>query len=873
MNSTGNDLESSDILDFSDNCVNLDTLMNSDEDYWVDRFNNKKPTIDYALRMAGFTPAGFDFTTGGVLKNGDRNKCVFNQADQTWYSWSGNLPYNVIAGSAPGEGWKVVNRNALTIARETLRRTYLEAGYNLVDGSFEQGAVITSTTDVVLHEKTGKCYSGPIGNVPKGTDPLSSSFVDKSDMVRTAVTYAGIRAYTGSSMELRCIGREHLFDRGNGDFARDDNDTKSKDNDGTILLDALGRRWKRIYKGGVLVDWFGAVDDGLSSTPTDSYAAIQAAINSVTAAGSQGGAVELDGAYYSSQTIVIDYRPNPSHFVGGKDIGVFALRGKTGMHHDKIIFPETCDSGINSNPTNTITSVQMHDFAVIRLGFDASIYAPRTGQRSPNTFDPRYGYGIRDSTNGYSGIIKNIYIYGFYTLLQVYQGYAARYEGIFAVNKCIYGCWWVNCSTVHVSDSTFGGYQAGWCADKGLFYTENVTIEGNLMGLNSNPALLSSWDYIGFQFTDASWIGVNDYCEKLGGPCIDALNSRVDVNSRAMSNGQWWEVNTGTTLSAAAKAALLAKDPNLTNIKWVVSAGKVTSAVFRGGFTREEKMYLQDGGTPGMFVANNTEVYIPATSIEQAAEMFTNQRAARITLANVVEQWTPTNQMPASRVAGCLEVRLPYSTNYTGFSGLSVGRNKASAWGNARNKFEYIPTTDDLLYMYRSVYDSAGVETKTTVWAPYGPSGHEFRRPIYAQTQVSNGLPTNLWSVVYAASSAISTSDGRYKTDVRDLSEKEHAVAKKIKGLLKAFRFKEAVDQKGVQNARIHFGVIAQDVEEAFKSEGLSTEAYGLFCFDEWEERPEIVDESGEIIQEYRPAGSRYGVRYEELLCFVLAAI
>ncbi|WAX22168.1 putative tailspike protein [Aeromonas phage AVP1] len=108
MNSTGNDLESNDILDFEDNCENLDVLMNADQDYWTDRLGNKRPTIDYGLRMAGFTPAGFDFTTGGVLKNGDRNKCVFNQADQTWYSWSGDLPYNVIAGSTPGEGWKVV---------------------------------------------------------------------------------------------------------------------------------------------------------------------------------------------------------------------------------------------------------------------------------------------------------------------------------------------------------------------------------------------------------------------------------------------------------------------------------------------------------------------------------------------------------------------------------------------------------------------------------------------------------------------------------------------------------------------------------------------------------------------------------------------
>ena len=125
---TGNDLESSDILDFEDNCENFDILLNADQDYWTTRLGDKKPTIDYALRMAGFTPAGFDFVTGGVLKNGDRNKCVFNQADQTWYSWSGDLPYNVIAGSTPGEGWKVqVTPSVITKLQELETRiTVLE---------------------------------------------------------------------------------------------------------------------------------------------------------------------------------------------------------------------------------------------------------------------------------------------------------------------------------------------------------------------------------------------------------------------------------------------------------------------------------------------------------------------------------------------------------------------------------------------------------------------------------------------------------------------------------------------------------------------------------------------------------------------------
>lgn len=43
--------------------------------------------------------------------------------------------------------------------REALRRSYAEAGYSLVDGSFEAGGTVTTATDVLLYEADGKAYS------------------------------------------------------------------------------------------------------------------------------------------------------------------------------------------------------------------------------------------------------------------------------------------------------------------------------------------------------------------------------------------------------------------------------------------------------------------------------------------------------------------------------------------------------------------------------------------------------------------------------------------------------------------------------------------------------------------------------------------
>lgn len=54
-------------------------------------------------------------------------------------------------------------------AREALRRTYAEAGYALVPGSFELGGTVSTATDVLLYEADGKAYSFS-GTLPHTVD-------------------------------------------------------------------------------------------------------------------------------------------------------------------------------------------------------------------------------------------------------------------------------------------------------------------------------------------------------------------------------------------------------------------------------------------------------------------------------------------------------------------------------------------------------------------------------------------------------------------------------------------------------------------------------------------------------------------------------
>jgi hypothetical protein len=113
---------------------------------------------------------------------------------------------------------------------------------------------------------------------------------------------------------------------------------------------------------------------------------------------------------------------------------------------------------------------------------------------------------------------------------------------------------------------------------------------------------------------------------------------------------------------------------------------------------------------------------------------------------------------------------------------------------------------------------------------------------------------------IYATNGTIQTSDRNEKQDIEALSDAEQRVAVACKGLLRKFRWKSAVEEKG-DDARIHFGIIAQDLQAAFEAEGLDAGRYAMFISSTWTD-----EETGE-------ERSRMGVRYSELLAFIIAAI
>ena len=136
--------------------------------------------------------------------------------------------------------------------------------------------------------------------------------------------------------------------------------------------------------------------------------------------------------------------------------------------------------------------------------------------------------------------------------------------------------------------------------------------------------------------------------------------------------------------------------------------------------------------------------------------------------------------------------------------------------------------------------------------------------PPRIQPSVDNsfdiGTSSARFDDIYATNGTIQTSDRNEKQDIEALSDAEQRVAVAAKGLLRKFRWKSSVEENG-DDARIHFGIIAQDLQAAFEAEGLDAGRYAMFISDTWTD-----EEAGE-------ERTRLGVRYSELLAFIIAAI
>lgn len=183
-------------------------------------------------------------------------------------------------------------------------------------------------------------------------------------------------------------------------------------------------------------------------------------------------------------------------------------------------------------------------------------------------------------------------------------------------------------------------------------------------------------------------------------------------------------------------------------------------------------------------------------------------------------------------------------------------------------------------------YGDRWVLTEAGHWRPSGTGIYDI------------GTSANAVRNMYIVNSPIITSSRQYKRDETPLSEAELRVGLAVYPLIKKFRMKSAYAEKG-DAARYHVGIIAEDIQAAFEAEGLDAFAYGILCFEKWDDEYEavyakrnvkrniIIDEEtqqiGEVItEEYydtgekrliTSAGEKLSVRTDELMFLAMQAL
>lgn len=153
--------------------------------------------------------------------------------------------------------------------------------------TFATGLVVNTRNELLFHNGIGYTYLGtlpvtitsatnPIGNAdwkPQTDSDLREDLVNIDGLgLIGAATYQSIRIYSGDKDRIFCLGRENITDGCSGVFFLDHSDNTSTDNDGTVLVDSLGRRWKRQFDGTAQRRWFGLPDNEGLTSGWDSYA-------------------------------------------------------------------------------------------------------------------------------------------------------------------------------------------------------------------------------------------------------------------------------------------------------------------------------------------------------------------------------------------------------------------------------------------------------------------------------------------------------------------------------------------------------------------------------------------------------------------------
>jgi hypothetical protein len=185
----------------------------------------------------------------------------------------------------------------------------------------------------------------------------------------------------------------------------------------------------------------------------------------------------------------------------------------------------------------------------------------------------------------------------------------------------------------------------------------------------------------------------------------------------------------------------------------------------------------------------------------------------------------------------------------SGTGAAAVGRNALGAVTTATNA----SALGNGAYLTGNFTNSAGIgagsqpTADNQVWLG-NADANTWTSNIYPKTDDTYdiGDGTHRFDDIYATNATIQTSDATEKTAPLPVDDKLLDAWSDVQ--IVAFQWLSSVRNKA-DAARVHHGVVAQQVRDVLASKGIDGTRYGLLCYDEWEDQIEEIWEPREWIE------------------------
>ena len=776
-------------------------------------------TLPSLLADLGFDVQSWTSSTGGVLASA--NQVFLNDTSGSlgvgdYYAWGGTFPKTVPAGTDPAlptSGYIMrSSRFAGTQAREALRRSYAEAGYSLVDGSFEAGGTLMNTNDVLLYEAEGGAYSY-LGVIPTGGHPVASGTNPVGNANWMPTTDNLLRQELASINGTNLIGVKR---------------TEIANSVATTL-----QNWIR-WTGVNVVSDFGA-------DPTftiDSTVAIKNAI-------ATGRSVYIPAGHYQFNDLLF-----PA--VDGQTIG--------GEGQENTIL----ENNVNNEPLfcfgNPYVADGSKQWCTLR---DLTLKGNNSGATLWGIFCPNAALVDGNPTQagqyeGVSSSVNNLY-YGRTSTTFADWTIAARGGRVMNVGVLsVKGGY-----AMHVSAWDFHGENVRlWSGKQGLrncgaansntyedFYISAMTNEG-LFEPDTPSSITTGCIYNGLiiqqcgpslQYGRAAIEILKGQGTSIQGLYLEKNNEKgtnTDIFIGVSAIGVHIDGVRQRVEGASTPSVVIETQGEGVIIDNLIYGPNVTNAVKISGSDARTKTVI------GVVNNSSTAATLPINDVSTS-----NKTIVRDMYGYKVHLGHQTNY--AESTANACKIRQGRSTGHT-LDLVSSGSMKLiidpSNLGTGRN-FKFAHNGED------------GTETTLMQLADSGnltPGSDNLQNLGSASARMAT---------LYAGTGTINTSDAREKTDPLSIDDAVLDAWGDVQ--LVTFQWLEAIRLKG-DDARWHFGVIAQQVRDAFLARGLDGTRYGLLCYDEWDDQFEqVVGDDGEPTGEMElvvPAGNRWGIRPDQFL-------